>query len=214
MLRLLVLLLILANGAYFAWSQGLLAAWGYAPVQQSEPQRLTQQVRPQSIRVLSADELRRLEAGGRGLECLVAGPVEEAQLPALKQALTTWPAQAWSLEAGAEAGRWIIYMGRYPSPDFVVKKKAELRQLGVSFQSLDTPALEPGISLGGFASEAEAESALEALAGKGVRTARVVQERAELRGQMLRLGAVDDALRARLDELRPMLSGRAWRSCS
>jgi hypothetical protein len=53
MLRLLVLLLILANGLYFAWSEGMLRAYGFAPAQQREPQRLTQQVRPEAIRVLT-----------------------------------------------------------------------------------------------------------------------------------------------------------------
>ena len=40
MLRLLVLLLVLANGAFYAWSQGLLAAWDFGPATQSEPQRI------------------------------------------------------------------------------------------------------------------------------------------------------------------------------
>jgi hypothetical protein len=35
MLRLFVLLLLLANAAFFAWSQGLLMAWGIGPPQQS-----------------------------------------------------------------------------------------------------------------------------------------------------------------------------------
>ena len=53
MLRLLVLLLLLANGAYFAWSKGLLAPYGFAPVSQSEPQRMAQQIRPEAIHILS-----------------------------------------------------------------------------------------------------------------------------------------------------------------
>jgi hypothetical protein len=57
MLRLLVLILILANGAYFAWSEGLLRAYGFAPAQQREPQRLAQQIKPEALRVLSAGEL-------------------------------------------------------------------------------------------------------------------------------------------------------------
>ncbi len=45
MLRLLVLLLLLANAGYWAWSQGLLAAYGLAPAVQTEPQRLATQAR-------------------------------------------------------------------------------------------------------------------------------------------------------------------------
>lgn len=52
MLRLLVLVLLVANLAYFAWSRGHLA--GIVPVaaDQREPQRLQQQVRPDAIRIL------------------------------------------------------------------------------------------------------------------------------------------------------------------
>ena len=42
MLRFLVLLLLLANAGFYAWSHGLLLAWGVGPTQQSEPQRLQQ----------------------------------------------------------------------------------------------------------------------------------------------------------------------------
>ena len=43
MLRLLVLILLLANGGYYAWSHGHLREWGLAPVQEGEPQRMGQQ---------------------------------------------------------------------------------------------------------------------------------------------------------------------------
>ena len=52
MLRLLVLLLLLANGGYYAWSHGYLLPWGVGPTQQAEPQRLQQQVHPEAVRVL------------------------------------------------------------------------------------------------------------------------------------------------------------------
>ncbi len=52
LLRPLVLLLLLANLALFAWSQGYLRMLGFGPAQQAEPQRLTQQLRPQALRVL------------------------------------------------------------------------------------------------------------------------------------------------------------------
>jgi hypothetical protein len=215
MLRLLVLILVLANAAYFAWSQNLLASWGFAPAQQSEPHRLEQQIKPQAIRILASEEARRIEvaAAPRAPECLQAGLIEDGQAPALKQALESWPAGSWTLEPVAEPARWIVYMGKYLSVDNVTRKKAELRQMGVSFEALANPSLEPGLSLGGFASQAEAGRQLEALAQRGVRTAKVVQERPEARGQLLKLSAVDDTLRARLDELKPVLGGKNLRPC-
>jgi hypothetical protein len=216
MLRLVVLVLLLANAAYFAWSQNLLAPWGIAPAQQSEPQRLAQQIRPQAVRILSAEEARRIEvaaAGPRAPECLQAGPLDDSQAAALKQALEPWPAGSWSLEPVAEPARWIVYMGKYLTADNVNRKKAELRQLGISFEPLSDPALEPGLSLGGYPSEAEASRQLESLAQRGVRTAKVVQERPEMRGQLLKLPAVDEALRPRLDELKAGLGAKSLRAC-
>ena len=49
MSRLLVLLLVLLNGVYYAWSHQMLRAYGFAPTQQTEPQRVAQQLRPELI---------------------------------------------------------------------------------------------------------------------------------------------------------------------
>lgn len=218
MLRLVVLALVLVNGLYFAWSQGLLQSWGAAPTQQSEPQRLGQQIRPEALRLLNTDEARRIESAAapaaRGPECLQAGLFDERQATAVRQTLEPLlPPGSWTLEAAAEPARWIIYMGKYLTPDAVTKKKAELRQLGVSFEGLSNQALEPGLSLGGFTSQAAAQQQLDRLAQRGVRTARVTQEREEARGQVLRLPVVDDALRARLEEIRTVLNGKPLRAC-
>jgi hypothetical protein len=54
MLKLLILLLLVANGAYFAWTQGALAKLGLAPTLQTEPERLPQQVQPELLLVTPA----------------------------------------------------------------------------------------------------------------------------------------------------------------
>ena len=52
-LRLLVVVLVVANLGYFAWTRGGLAVFGTEPARLSErePQRLTQQVRPQMLQI-------------------------------------------------------------------------------------------------------------------------------------------------------------------
>jgi hypothetical protein len=52
MLRIFVLVLVLLNSAYFAWSQGWLLGLGYGPTQQREPQRLSQQIHPEALRLV------------------------------------------------------------------------------------------------------------------------------------------------------------------
>jgi hypothetical protein len=104
-------------------------------------------------------------------------------------------------------------MGKYPNDENVARKKSELRQIGVAFETLANAELEPGLSLGGFPTQAEANAQLERLAARGVRTARVMQERAPVSGWKLTLPALDDTLRARVDDVRPALGGKTLRPC-
>ena len=217
MLRLIVLLLLLANAGYYAWSHGLLLAWGTGPSQQSEPQRVQQQVRPEAVKVLSPAELKQAETvaaqAPRQPECLQSATLDPTQITPLHTVLDSWPAGSWSLDAVTEPPRWIIYMGKYPGVEQLAHKRAELRQLGISFDAPGNPDLEPGLSLGAFPTEAAATAQLATLAERGVRTARVVQERPEQKGQRLQLPAVDDSLRPRLDELKFALANKPLRPC-
>jgi hypothetical protein len=224
MLRLMVLILLVANGLYLAWSQGLLKTYGWAPAQQTEPQRQAQQIHPERMRILGTEDQRRPEARAsqisptppRPAECLQAGLFDERQSETLRKALTpALPAGSWALESGMEPNRWIVYMGKYADNEAMNRKLAELRARGLNirFEPLLNPALAPGLSLGGYPTEAAARDALAELANRGVRTARVVQERAEVRGQWLRLPLADTALKQRLDTLKPALAGKPLRPC-
>ena len=53
MLRWAVIVLVLANAGYFAWTQGYLDGLGMAPAEQREPQRLAHQVKPETLRLLN-----------------------------------------------------------------------------------------------------------------------------------------------------------------
>ena len=213
MLRLIVLLLFLANAAYYAWSQDMLAPVGLAPAQQSEPQRVAQQVRPEAIRVLPGDEARRIEVAALRTDCLQAGLFTDGEADSLKQALDNWPAGSWSLESATDPPRWIVYMGKYPDAAALEKKKGELRGMNVAYEPLANPALEPGVSLGGYPTEAAAKQQLEALTQKGVHTAKVVQEKPETKGQSLKFPSVDDTLRPKLDDLKSALNGKPLKAC-
>ncbi len=222
MLRLLVLLLVLANATYWAWSQGLLSAYGLAPGVQAEPQRLATQIQPEAIRLLNAEEAKKLESvpsasvpsAALAPECLQAGLFNEQQTATLRASLeATLPPGSWQFESSVEPARWIVYMGKYNNPENLAKKRSELRQLGVSFRAVNNESLAPGLALASFPLEAEAEKELARISTKGVRTARVAQERAEARGQTLKLANVDAALRAQLDAIKPQLEGKPLQTC-
>ncbi len=219
MLRLLLLSLILANGVYFAWTRGLLRAYGFAPVVQSEPQRLAQQIKPESVRVLSSGDLQKAEAQVQAdlvpKECLQAGPFEPPQAAVLRGALENdLPAGAWQLESTLQPARWIVYMGKYPNAETLAKKRGELATMNLKIEALNNPALEIGISLGGFESQAAATAELARLALRGIRTARVVQEREEGQVYALKLPALTEAMKAKLDGVKSALDGKLLKKCS
>lgn len=218
MLRLLVLLLVLLNAAYFAWSQGMLRAYGWAPAEQREAQRLQQQIRPDAIHILSTEEARRLEQAAqtppRLPECLQAGLFDEVHTEALRKALeASLPAGAWVLDTTVEPARWLVYMGKFATAAALEKKRAELLKMKLRLQTLDNADLEPGLALARFDTQAQAQAELAALQRRGVRTARVVQEKAESRQTTLRIPAADEGLRLKLEELKPALADKSLRSC-
>lgn len=216
MLRLIALcLLLLSNGIYWLWSDGSLP--GFAPDQQTEPQRLKQQIKPQALRLLTAQELQQLEATpavAKTTACLQAGPFSEAQSLQLRPLLASaLPADAWTWQAVVTPAQWIVYMGKYANADDLAKKQTELMSLKIHFEAVPEPALQYGLSLGSYATRAAATAGLDALGRRGIRTARVLQQRPEARGAMLRISNADDALRARLSELDPTLGDKVWSAC-
>jgi hypothetical protein len=54
--RVVAVALVLANGGYFAWSQGAFSAFGFQPARftEREPHRLDQQVRPELLQIRKA----------------------------------------------------------------------------------------------------------------------------------------------------------------
>lgn len=240
MLRLAVIVLLLANAGYYAWSQGLLRPLGYAPQEQSEPQRMNQQIRPETLQILKVKPDKTSSAAPPGststptptaandsptpsttpaasapadsAECLQAGVFDDRQAEALRTAAAGLPAGSWTLEPTPIPGRWMVYMGRFDDIETLDRKRAELRARKVDHDRAGG-TLELGLSLGRFASKEAAERELTNLGTKGVRTARVVQERAEAPGFTLRLPAVNDALRAQLDVLRTAMAGKTLRAC-
>ena len=238
MLRLAVIVLLLANAGYYAWSQGLLRPLGYAPQEQSEPQRMNQQIRPETLQILrvnlsltapssssqsapsgvavassNASSAPSSPSASDAAECLQAGVFDERQAEALRATLAPLPQGSWQLDPTPIPGRWMVYMGRFDDLETMDRKRAELRARKVDHDRAGG-TLEYGLSLGRFSSKEAAERELTNLANKGVRTARVLQERPDATGFTLRLPAVTDALRPQLEPLRTAMAGKTLRACS
>jgi len=201
MLRLLVLLLMLVNIGYFAWGQGYLLPYGWSPVQQREPQRLAQQVRPEVIKVLGQRAAAPTSAPQSAVSapsapaetvCLLSNAIDADQVQAIEPVLAAQLAKGdWTFDEQAPPARWILYMGRFGSPSEQAAKRAQLAELKIKFEAVDVPGLSPGFKLGSFSSQAEAEAALQALNKRGVRTAKMTQIRPVPSSFRLRLPAID-----------------------
>lgn len=211
MLRTLIVLLIVANMGYFAFTQSWLAPLGLVPASPSETHRMGQQIQPDAIRLLSPAQASKLDqqANSKAAECWVTPLLSVAQVGSARVALETWPVGTWQLTDRQQPARWIIYMGKYADTEALQRKKSELRKLGLTYESLRKSMLEPGLSLGHYPSKDEAERTLQALSQKGVRTARVLEEMPAQTGQQLRLLVVDEDLRSGLDTVRMALGGDA-----
>ena len=238
MLRPAVIALLLANAGYYAYTQGWLRSAGLVTPEQAEPQRLQQQIRPETLKVLRAQGATNnptpppapaaapaadttasapaptAAAPADAGECLQAGVFDDKQATALRTAAASLPQGSWTLEPTPITGRWMIYMGRFDDQETLDKKRAELRARKVDFDRAGG-TLEPGLSLGRFSTEEAAQRGLTALNAQGVRTARVIQERQAATGFILKLPAVTDAQRQQwLATLRPAMAGKTLGSCS
>jgi hypothetical protein len=224
MLRLFVLLLLLANSLFFAWTNGLLSQWGLVEATKNESFRLAEQIEPERIVIKHNDVapaptvtntaaapapaqapsstplLTPSPTASTTTTCLTAGAFNDRQSTILKQTLSTkLPDIRWRFDLVSVPARWIVYMGKYPNTSARELKKSQLDQIKVHYEVLTEANLEPGLSLGSHATQAAANQSLQQLVKQGVRTARVLQESPEQKGQTLVVPAIDDVNRTQLN---------------
>lgn len=235
MLRAVAVLLVLANLAYFAWTQGMLAGIGLLPAQQTEPERLKGQIQPATLRLLNGPRSEASPTAETPAPVAIEASVAAAEPPAETAPDSCWqaagftPAQAdtlgealsglglaesqWRFTEVRSAGRWVVFMGRY-NDEQMEKKKAELRELKIEFREVSLPSTGPGLALGTFSSEEAVQQGLKDVARKGVRSARMAVERPEAVTLNLRLPAITEVQRASIQGLGSVLAGKTLQGCN
>jgi hypothetical protein len=216
MLRLFVLVLVLANIGFYAWTQGMLdGVVGARPTGDREPERMAKQVNPDAVRVMPpVSAVATTEAAPT---CLEAGPYTPAQIAAAESVLqTVLPAGSWAALKTDTPPVWIVYMGKYPNREALQKKADELKRLKISFEEVRSPPeLEDGLALGRYDNRAAAEKALNDVTQRGVRTARVATLSPATVSHSLRVEHADASLQARLAGLRAeALLGKPFAACA
>lgn len=240
-LRALVLLLVLANMVFFAWTQGWLDnVVGVRAMGDREPERLARQVRPESLRILpassaamfattapaataisaatdieAAEGAAATSAPADAGTCLEAGPFTPAGADAAEKALRAdRSADAWVRRPIEVSSRWIIYMGRYSDREVMLKKADALWRSKIPFELLKEPSrLVPGLSLGSYYSRGTADAALTKLATRGVRTAKVIELAQSATMYALRVEHADTALAEQLTAVAKNVLGDGFVPC-
>jgi hypothetical protein len=224
MLRALLLLLVLANGLFFAWTRGAFApGWPPPSHGEREPGRLAAQLHPELVVVMTPGAASAALAAAAAasaaarLVCLEAGPFNEAEVVAAEAVLAAaaLPAGSWQREQVELASAWMVYFGRFADSDARRTKEEELRRLKLSVEHVKTPPeLVPGLMLGRYDSRDAADAALAQLTQRGVRTARVVALPTPPPQHWLRAERADPELQARLAALQPPLAGNGFLPCA
>lgn len=222
MLRFALLVLLVANAGYLAWTQGWMATLGWSPEVQSEPFRIKQQVRPEVLSIAKPEAAPAPAPSNEPLEeilpeatvCLQSESMDEAQSQNLQRVLSRsdLPASSWELVPNSISGRWMVYLGKFPNEMAMEKRRAELRNRKIGYDRAGGN-LEPGLSLGRFSSEEAATRELSHMLNQGVRGARVVQERAPQTLYVLRLAQATVAQRNVLQGMQSALEGKTLRAC-
>ena len=136
-------------------------------------------------------------------------------MPCLAAALKpVVPANARQIDTVALNGMWMVYMGPYADSDALTRKEAELKRIkGLDFDEVHSPAnLSPGLSLGRFSKQENANKALEDLKNRGIRTARIITLRAPGELVAVRVPEASQAQAAQLTALK-LPQGKAFAIC-
>lgn len=235
MLRWVIVLLVLANGGFYAWSNGHLGGLGLAPADQREPERLQSQIRPETMRLVNAPQTALSSAAALSTPAAAPEPAAPAVAEAALPPTACWlakgfsaaqagplekrlldlalPKGSWRLDEVSTGGRWVVYMGRY-SEELLGRKKDELRALNVEFRTINDAPLGLGLALGTYSSGEAAEQGLKDAVRKGVRSARVAREREPSASFTLRLAEITEEERSAVEGLgAQMLDGKTFQPC-
>lgn len=230
-MRLVFLLLLAANLAFFAWARFLAPP---DPAVDRAP--LARQLEPQKLRIVPERELAQLPpvtpapAPEKPKPKPVAAPAPEATPVACVEWGSFSPADAsraaQRLETLALGGRlaqyrgeeiasWWVHMAPQGNRAGALKKAAELKQLGVLdyFIVQDAGALRWALSLGVFSTEDAAKAHLEALRGKGVRSAVIGRRETRVPKVWFQVREVDAPLQARLETVAKDFEGATLHPC-
>lgn len=230
MLKLLFALLLLANAGLFAYQQGYLEA--LLP-DGREPARLSGQINPDQIKLISADAARAklvvpdepeaepapavAATAQPALSCTEVGNFEAADAKRFETRLAALSlGDKLSRRTVQEVARHMVYIPPQGDKEGADKKANELRRLGIKdfYVIQDTGELHWGISLGIFKTEEAARAHLAALGQKGVRSARLGLHNVTANKIAFQIRGLDQHAKGVLDKIKTDFPAQEIRTCA
>ena len=146
--------------------------------------------------------------------CVEAGPFNNDDAASVDKTLRPiLPAGSWTRQSIAIGGQWMVYMGPYPDDDLYERKVTELKRIkGLNFDEVRNGTYAKGLSLGRYASEADAETRLGSVKQRGIRTARVVTIRPAGQVHYLRIAQANVGMQVALSGLK-LPQGKSFTAC-
>lgn len=218
-MRVLFLLLVLANVAFFAWSRYFVprqaAADPAALARQDEPDRL-KIVPPAPPAAPAPPSPAQKPAPISLIGCLEWGSFTLADYRRAEKALEPLGlAGRLAQRRTEETASWWVFIPPQGSRQAALRKAGELKALSIDdyFIVADEGDFRWSLSLGVFRSEEAAQARLGALREQGVRSAVVGSRETVVPKVWLQVKGIDSALESRLKEIARQVDGSELRTC-
>jgi hypothetical protein len=228
-MRVLFLLLLLANAGFFAWSR-----YVSPPETAADPAPLARQIEPEKLKIVAPSALpppappkpaaappapppaAAAPPATVSLRCIEWGSFTLADARQAEQALEPLALDTRLAQRRTEeTAGWWVFIPSQKTRQGALRKAAELKGLGIGeyFIMQEEGPLRWSLSLGVFRTEEAAQARLAALRQQGVRTAQVGQRETVVPKVWLQVSGVDPALERQLADIALQMDGSELRSC-
>lgn len=215
MLKYLVIILLILNIILFGWIAGLFGS--EANRQALFDKRMSYQLHPEAIRVVPEQTAQiiasRVQAGNQAPTssthaapsatlCLETGPLNASQSAQLQRIVGNMlPPNTWEIDTAKDVISWAVYIPA-ESNEYANTRKIELNRMQIDADIVrGKPEYEPGLTLGLFNSQTNAQGLLQSIQNKGVTDARIQPWTYLPLGQLLRINQTTQTYKDLLDEL-------------
>ena len=203
-MRIVVILLLLANLALFALTRLDSAAGG-------EAQRLAEQVQPDKLKLLTPQQVAALgptKVASLSDICVEWGPLSEAERARAMSELAPLSLGPLVTARRVETGGYSVILSGFPTQIAAERRVAELRARGITDVSfVDLGRGQYGVALGIFRTESAANGRADALAQQGITGTRITARPAGVQQAVLVFRDPPQPAVARLRELAPAFPG-------